>query len=408
MKISTIRALSAVLLSIIIASTLIACDTFGNVETESTSQGTGGDLSNKPSTEAVERFDYFSADMDEYLTVDESLYKNVTATLPSYLDGSDEAVTKYVDFLCSQYSVSTGNKIVDRPIEKGDTVALYYEGWLNGEKFQGGSNMDDTKPYMLTIGSGAFIPGFEDALIGIVPNETGKDNLRDLHLIFPENYHSADLAGKAVIFKVYVEYIDELGPSEYTEEFITKTLGYSTSATDVKADFEKYLKDEYLPELKREEIVTVIWSKLTKGAVIKKYPEVEITYFYNSYIDQYEYYKQYYEYYGYKFDSLGDFVIEYMGLPAGADWEAEIRSKCEVDIEQNLIFHAIAQNESITLNDEDYKKAVQYYVDYYTSQGQKVTAEEIESEFGEKVIKEQALWNKVNEFMIDSSEVVYE
>ena len=346
------------------------------------------------------RFDYFGADMSEYISLDEALYKGFSANLPDYLDGSDEAVMRYIEFLCSQYPVSTGNKIVDRPIENGDTVALYYEGWLNGEKFDGGSNMDDAKPYMLTIGSGAFIPGFEDALIGIIPEETSRDNLRDLHLTFPENYHSADLAGKAVIFKVYVEYIDESVPAEYTEEFITKTLGYSTSATDVKADFEKYLKEEYLPDMRYDEIGGLTWENITSNAVILQYPQSEIEYFYNSYIDQYEYYKQYYEYFGYSFNSLGDFVIAYLGLAADADWQAVIMEQCELDVMQNLAFHAIAQKEGISVTDEAYADAIQYYVDYYTSQGYSVTPEMIVQEIGDRMLREQALWTLVNDFIV--------
>jgi hypothetical protein len=62
----------------------------------------------------------------------------------------------------------------------------------------------------------------------------------------------------------------------------------------------------------------------------------------------------------------------------------------------------------MVITDTDYQAAIQYYVDYYTAQGQKVTAAQIESEMGERIIKEQALWDKVNEFLIANCEVSYE
>ena len=347
------------------------------------------------------RFDYTNSNMKKYVSLDKKLYKNPSVTLPSYLDGSDGAVEEYIQLILEQNATATGNKITDRAITTGDTVALYYEGWLGDERFEGGSNMSDTKPHMLTIGSGQFIPGFEEGLVGIVPNQTSKDSLYSLHLTFPSDYHSADLAGKAVVFKVYVEYIQEMAPAEYTEEFIKKTLKYTTTATDVKADFERYLKEEYLPDMKKNEIMSIIWNDLTENAEIKEYPQSELDHFAKSYEEQY---KQYYQYYSSMFKSYEEFMTAYLG----SSWKADLEKQCKTDVTQNLIFHYIAQQEKMVINDTEYQEAVQYYVDYYTAQGQKVTAAQVESEMGERMIKEQALWDKVNEFMIENCEIVYE
>ena len=347
------------------------------------------------------RFDYINSNMKKYVALDESLYKNTTVTLPSYLDGSEDAVQEYIDLLLKQNSKSTGEKITDRAIQNGDVVALYYEGWLDGEKFEGGSNMDDKTPYSLTIGSGTFIPGFEEGLVGLVPADTSKDKLAELHLTFPADYHSADLAGKAVTFKVYVEYIDVYAPAEYTNEFITKTLGYTTAATDVKADFEKYLKDDYLPSMKDSEIANAIWADMTEGAVIKKYPQGEIEFFAKSYEEQY---KQYYQYYSSMFSSYEEFMKAYLGT----NWKADLEEQCKIDVEQNLIFHYIAQKEGLTITETDYKNAVQYYIDYYASQGTTLSEADVESYFGERMVKEQALWDKVSKLLIENCTVVFE
>ena len=353
------------------------------------------------------RFNYMHSDMSEYVTVDEVLYKNTTVTLPTYLNGSDEAVNEYIQLLLKTHAVSTGNKITDQPIKEGDKVAIYYEGWLDGKKFDGGSNMSDASPYVLEIGSGAFIPGFEEGLIGLVPNTTSKEAPFDLHVTFPESYHSADLAGKAVIFKVYAVYIQEMVPAEYTDDFITKTVGYTTTETDKKAAFEKHLKEEYLPEMKETEIANAIWANLMDGVTVNEYPKGEIDYFYNSYLSQYQ---QYYQYYSSMFASFEEFMTAYLG----DGWASEFRSQCEFDVKQNLIFHKIVQDENMIITDTDYQNALQYYVDYYAEQGQKnaqgnpLSASEIEAELGERMIKEQALWDKVNALIVENCTVVYE
>ena len=72
----------------------------------------------------------------------------------------------------------------------------------DGTAFEGGSNWDDKVPLELGIGSGSFIPGFEDGLIGVIPSNTSKENPFELHVTFPEGYKSADLAGKAVVLNM--------------------------------------------------------------------------------------------------------------------------------------------------------------------------------------------------------------
>lgn len=392
----------AFLTAIIIATlSVTSCDFLNKLTGEDTAtESTTSDLPDK-TVDEDERFDYTNSNMEKYISIESSLYEKPTVTLPAYLDGSDAAVDAYIQLLLEEYPTETDNKITDRAIQNGDTVALYYEGWLDGEKFDGGSNMDDASPYMLEIGSGTFIPGFEEGLVGLVPNQNSRDNLYDLNISFPDSYHQASLAGKAVTFKVYVEYIAEYAPAEYTSEFITDTLKYTTTATDVKADFEKYLKDEYLPNMRNNQLTTEIWNKITEGAKVLEYPEGELEYFAKSYENQY---KGYYEYYSSMFSSYEEFMTAYFG----SSWKADFEEQCKTDVKQNLIFHYIAQKKNMVITDTDYQAAIQYYVDYYTAQGQTVTAAQIESEMGSRIIKEQALWDKVNEFLIANCEISYE
>lgn len=378
----------------------------GNDESSGTT-GTTGTQSSADNQEAA-RFDYFTEDMTKYISIDESEYKNSTVTLSKELMPGKEGVQAYIDVLRDTYRVSTGNKITDKAVEEGDTVMLYYEGWLDGEKFAGGSNMDDETPYPLEIGSGSFIPGFEEALIGIIPAETSRENQVDLNLTFPESYHSAELAGKSVIFKVYIEYIDETAPAEYTEKFITETLKYTTENEDIKASFEKYIEDEVIPSVRKNEILNKLWEKLFDVAVVTKHPETEVAYYYEQYIAEYEYYEEYFSYIGQSFNTFDEFVIAYLGLADGVDWKAVTTDNAKIDVTQNLIFNYIAQKENINITDDDYNASVQYYINYYASQGQTLTAADVETYFGSRMIRSQALFDKVNAFLVDNCTVSYE
>ena len=348
------------------------------------------------------RYDYFQNKASKYISLNSSYYQSPEVTLPAYLNGDENAVAKYIEYICAENAVSTGNKITDQPIKEGDTVAIYYEGWKDGEKFSGGSNMDDKTPHSLKIGSGQFIPGFEEGLIGLIPANTGKDNLYDLHVTFPEDYKSADLAGKAVIFKVYVLYIDEKAPAEYTEKFIKDTIGYTTTEKDVKAAFEKYLKDDYLPSLREEEIKNAVWDSLTKNVKIKGYPQSEVDYIFSTYESDY---KQYYnQYFTKTYSSFEVFMAAYFG----SNWKTQFEDQSKADVVKNLIYHYIAQKENITVSDEEYNEAIQYFIDYNTAQGQTMTAADVEYYYGVNGVKEYVIAEKVNDLIVKNCTVSYE
>jgi FKBP-type peptidyl-prolyl cis-trans isomerase (trigger factor) len=151
-----------------------------------------------------------------------------------------------------------------------------------------------------------------------------------------------------------------------------------------------------------------IWEDLLEDATVIKYPQSELDYFYNSYVDQYKYYESYYKNYGYTFASFDEFVVTYLGLEKGADWKAETEKNSKRDVRQNLLSHAIAQQEGIKVTEEDYKAAVKYYTDYYASYGQTMTEEKIVETVGERLINEYALFEKVNKFLVDNCTVSYE
>jgi len=128
--------------------------------------------------------------------------------------------------------------VEDRPVQKNDMTIIDFEGFINGESFQGGKGEN----YDLVIGSGAFIPGFEDQLIGA---EIGKET--EVHVTFPQEYHTPDLAGKEATFKVTVKEIKVKELPELDDEFAKDVSDFDTLEeykADIKAKLLEKKEDE--------------------------------------------------------------------------------------------------------------------------------------------------------------------
>ena len=108
---------------------------------------------------------------------------------------------------------------VDRPVQDGDTVILDYSGSVDGEKFDGGTAENQT----LVIGSGSFIPGFEEQLVGMAKDET-----KDITVTFPEEYHAEELAGKEAVFTCTIHKIQEKELPELDDEFAQDVSEFET------------------------------------------------------------------------------------------------------------------------------------------------------------------------------------
>lgn len=141
---------------------------------------------------------------------------------------TDETVEKELEARAKRNSRMVS---VDRPAKEGDTVLIDYEGWSDGEKFDGGSA--ERQP--LKLGSGTFIPGFEEQLIGV---NTG--DKKDVTVTFPEEYHSEALAGKEAVFKCTVHEIKEEELPEINDDFV-KDISEFDTLDELKADIRENL-----------------------------------------------------------------------------------------------------------------------------------------------------------------------
>ena len=140
---------------------------------------------------------------------------------------SDSDVQTEIDTILSSY-----NQVTDRKVKKGDTVNIDYKGMVDGKEFDGGTASGAS----LKIGSGTFIDGFEDQLIGKMPGETVQ-----VKVTFPKDYQGKEVAGKDAVFETTINYIDET--PKLTDKFVKEKLSDRYGYTTVK-EMKKTIRDE--------------------------------------------------------------------------------------------------------------------------------------------------------------------
>ncbi len=239
----------------IVLAVLFAVSLMTGCSQKADKSGATNEITNKTESFRINVWDY---EVDDYMTLGE--YKNLAVTVKK-----DEITDEMVDsqafsFYLNQVTKEHGG-IVDRAVATGDTVVMDYVGKQDGVAFDGGTDSNAT----LTIGSGQFIDGFEDGLIGVMPGETV-----DLELTFPEQYHSAALAGAEVVFTVTVHYIQ---PTEMEDEAVA---GFGNEKYKNVEELKQYAREalnaqaEYQYQLNLE---AAVLNALLSNCTFKEVPE---------------------------------------------------------------------------------------------------------------------------------------
>ena len=168
---------------------------------------------------------------------------------------TDDEVEEKLKEIAEQYGEMQKIKR-KRMVREADTALIDFEGFLDGEPFEGGK----AEKYPLTIGSGSFIPGFEEQIVGMKYDEE-----KTIKVTFPEDYQASNLAGKEVEFKVKLHEIQEKVPAEIDDALAQKVLGKEDATLDdLKADIKKRLENEKVGKLYREELKPKIVETLVE------------------------------------------------------------------------------------------------------------------------------------------------
>ena len=274
---------------------------------------------------------------------------------------------------------------VEREAREGDTVNINYVGTLNGVAFEGGTD-DSEEGYDLTLGSGTFIEGFEEGLIGAKSGE-----VRDLHLTFPENYQSAELAGQAVVFTVTVNEVCEYVVPELTDEFAQNYLGVESAAE---------LWDAAYAILNEEHLQNQAVQLLMENSELVKYSEEEMEAEAQYTISYYLSYAEYYSsYFGADVDTMLAYLFGFMSRDALVDYAYDYAYQ-SVKLEAVLAY--VAEAEKIELNEEEFEE----YVKNYAAENEYSDTESFLAEYGEEYVREISLQDKVIKTLVEMSTIV--
>ena len=243
-------------------------------------------------------------------------------------------------------------EVTDRPVKDGDMTVMDFEGFVDGVAFEGGKGED----YPLTIGSGAFIPGFEEQLVGA---EIGKEV--EVNVTFPENYQAEELKGKAAVFKCTVKEIKEKELPELDDEFAAEVSEFETLA-EYKADVKGKLEEKKIKEAKDAKEAAVI-EEIVKDADME-IPEAMLETQQRQMVDEFAQriqmqgltMEQYFQFTGASYDQLVE----------------QVKPQAEKRIQSRLVLEAVAKAENITATDEDYEEELKVMAEAYQMEVDKV------------------------------------
>ena len=292
---------------------------------------------------------------------------------------TDEEVDKEIDK--ERESNARNIDVTDRAVKDGDIVTLDFEGFVDGTAFEGGKGEN----YPLTIGSGTFIPGFEEQLVGA---EIGKET--EVNVTFPEDYQAEDLKGKAAVFKCTVKEIKEKELPVLDDEFASEVSEFETLA-EYKADVKGRL-EERKAKAAREAKEAAVIEEIIKDSDME-IPEAMIETQQRQMIDEFAQriqmqgltLEQYFQFTGASYDQM----IE------------QVKPQAEKRIQSRLVLEAVAAAEKIEATEEDYEEELKSMAEAYQMEVDKV--KELLPEKSVQQIKEDIAVKKAAEFVVDNA-----
>lgn len=271
----------------------------------------------------------------------------------------------------------------DEAATEGDTVVIDFEGFVDGEAFEGGK----AENHSLELGSGSFIPGFEEQLIGVKAGEE-----KEVNVTFPEEYHAEELAGKDAVFKVKVHEVKSLELPELDDEFAVDVDDEVETLDALREKIKKRLKESKEHEAKHT-IENAVIEQAAENAEIDV-PEVMIENEIDRMMKEFE---QRLQAQGLNLDLYKQF--------SGQD-ESELKEQMKADAEKrvrvSLTLEAIAKAENIEVTDEEVEKELEKMSETYN-----LPVDQIKQILGSTdSIKEDLKLNKAVELLVENRKEV--
>ena len=270
-------------------------------------------------------------------------------------------------------------EVTDRAVQDKDIVTLDFEGFVDGVAFEGGKGEN----YPLTIGSGAFIPGFEEQLIGA---EIDKET--EVKVTFPEEYQAKELAGKEAVFKCTVHEIKAKELPELDDEFASEVSEEAETLEDYKAEVKAKIKERKENEGKEKKENQAVEQAVANAEIDLPEPMVDLQA------------KQMADDFARRIMQQGLSVEQYFqftGLTREKFLE-QMKPQAEKRIKTRLVLEAVAEAEKIDVTEEEYKAELQKMADAYSMKLEEM--EDMIGAFEQKAIKSDLKIRKAVDFVV--------
>lgn len=282
---------------------------------------------------------------------------------------SDEEIMAEIDKLSERNSRMVS--VEDRPAENGDIAVIDFEGFVDGTAFDGGKG----EGHSLTLGSGQFIPGFEEQVVG-----HNTDDEFEVKVTFPEDYQAEELKGKEAVFKCKLHEIKKRELPVVDDEFVKDVSEFDTLA-DLKADFEKKLL-EGKQKAAEDDVENALIDQLIEG-VEGEIPEVMFEHRVDDNLRDFDY----------RLQAQGMNLQTYMQYMGGSveDFRQNFRPQAERQVKVRLALEKIAELEKIVPTDEEIAAEYDKLAEAYGAKAEQVKAAIPEKEVAADIAVSKAI-----------------
>lgn len=297
---------------------------------------------------------------------------------------TEKEVDQYIDMIRSKQAEVNTLTDADAVLENGDVANIDFVGKKDGTPFAGGS----AQGYDLEIGSGSFIPGFEEQMVGMKVEE-----VRNVELSFPEDYYVSDLAGQPVVFEVTLHSIKRKTLPELNDEFVKDVSNFETVA-EYKEDIKTMLAGEKATEIKNRHKAEVAQKATELSDVVA--PESMVKEEAGHFMDDIRF----------QMAQQGIKLEDYLKLTNGnlEDVENECRTRAENLVKQTIVFEAIAEKEGIEITEEEMEKEYEKLSELYSQPVESV--KEVFAMRGQVgLIRRNLLLEKIADFLLENAKI---
>ena len=296
------------------------------------------------------------------------------------LDVTEEEVTAEIDKERDKNSRTVD--VTDRAVKDGDIATIDFEGFMDGVAFEGGKGSD----YPLTIGSHAFIPGFEEELIGA---QIGVET--EVNVTFPEDYQAEELAGKPAVFKCTVKRLQEKQLPELDEDFVGEVSEESDTVEEYREEIRKKLEKRKTDEAKAVKEDAVVDAIIADAKM--DIPEAMIE------TQQ----RQMVQDYAQRMQSQGISMEQYMQFTGmtGEMLLEQVKPQVMKKIQSRLVLEAVAAAEGIQVTEEEIAEELKTMGEAYQMEPEKV--EELLGENGREQVKGDIRVRKAADFVVENA-----